>query len=80
MPLNYSQLSREELEALLTRVEEEIEEISFERRLTLGSSGVHLGALEVKRYEAEFAREMREAEDKKAKILEALREKKRLKP
>ncbi len=52
-----SELSREEIEGLIARAEEELEELGYERRMTLGGTGVHLAAKEADRLRAEFERD-----------------------
>lgn len=50
-------LSREEIEGLMVRAEEELKEVGHERSMTLGGTGVHLGAKEADRLRAEFERD-----------------------
>lgn len=50
-------LSREELEARLASLEEELEDVAMERSMTLGGTGVHIGAAEAERLRAEFERD-----------------------
>jgi hypothetical protein len=50
-------LSREEVEGLIAKAEEELEELGYERSMTLGGTGVHLGAKEAERLRAEFERD-----------------------
>ena len=52
-----SELSREEIEGLIAKAEEELEELGYERSMTLGGTGVHLGAKEAERLHAEFERD-----------------------
>lgn len=49
--------SREEIEGLIAKAEEELEELGYERSMTLGGTGVHLGAKEADRLRAEFERD-----------------------
>ncbi|MBI4744525.1 MAG: hypothetical protein HY776_06880 [Actinobacteria bacterium] len=69
---DYSQLSDSELRKLLAQIEEEKQEIELERRLTFGGS-VHIGAKEGERLRNTFERDLRRAEEKKAKAEEELR-------
>jgi|GEM_PF-2192852 len=50
-------LSRDEIERLLAKAEEELEDLGYERSMTLGGTGVHLGAKEADRLRAEFERD-----------------------
>jgi hypothetical protein len=50
-------LSREQIEAEIVKVEEELEDVAQERRLTLGGTGIHIGAKEVERLRHEFERD-----------------------
>ncbi len=51
------ELSREEIEAKIAEAEEELEDLAAERSLTLGGTGVHLGAKEAERLRNEFERD-----------------------
>jgi hypothetical protein len=52
-----SGLSREQIEDLIAKAEEELEELGYERSMTLGGTGVHLGGKEAERLRAEFERD-----------------------
>lgn len=52
-----SGLSNEEIEAKIAALEEELEDVAMERRMTLGGTGVHLGAAEAERLRGEFERD-----------------------
>lgn len=49
--------TRDELEAKIAELEEELEDLGMERRLTLGGTGVHIGAAEAERMRNEFERD-----------------------
>ena len=53
------QMSESEIQEELSSLEEELEELAHERRLTLGGTGVHLGGKEAERLRAEFERDER---------------------
>lgn len=53
----FADLSREELEAKIADFEEELEDIGMERSMTLGGTGVHIGAAEAERLRNEFERD-----------------------
>ena len=72
-PNNYTKLPKNELKTVLKNLEEELEEIEFERRMTLGQSGVHLGAMEVQRLIAEFDKDKKRIEEQKAQVEEVLK-------
>jgi hypothetical protein len=50
-------LSREELERRIADVEEELDDLAAERSLTLGGTGIHIGAKEAERMRNEFERD-----------------------
>lgn len=50
-------LSREAIEAKIADLEEELEDLALERSLTLGGTGVHIGAAEAERMRNEFERD-----------------------
>jgi membrane protein DedA with SNARE-associated domain/membrane-associated phospholipid phosphatase len=50
-------LSCEELESMIADVEEELEDLAHERSLTLGGTGVHIGAAEAERMRREFEKD-----------------------
>src|SRR5665648_40186 len=56
---NPQQMSQAEIQEELSSLEEELEELAHERQLTLGGTGVHIGAKEVERLRAEFERDER---------------------
>jgi len=53
----FADLSRDELEAKIAEFEEELEDIGMERSMTLGGTGVHIGAAEAERMRNEFERD-----------------------
>ncbi|MHB8869939.1 MAG: hypothetical protein ACYC6T_03430 [Thermoleophilia bacterium] len=53
----FAGLSKEELEEKIAEFEEELEDIGMERRMTLGGTGVHIGAAEAERMRNEFERD-----------------------
>lgn len=53
----FADLSKEELEAKIAEFEEELEDIGMERSMTLGGTGVHIGAAEAERMRNEFERD-----------------------
>lgn len=61
-------LSREEVEGLIAKAEEELEELGYERSMTLGGTGVHLGAKEADRLRAEFERDEKRVNGRLAKL------------
>lgn len=61
---DYSEKSIQELKVLLQNVEEELEEIDTERKLTLGGTGQHIGAAEVDRIRQQLDKERQKALDK----------------
>lgn len=50
-------LTREEIERRIAAVEEELEDVAMERSMTLGGTGVHIGAKEADRMRSEFDRD-----------------------
>lgn len=50
----YMQKSVEELETILKKLNEDLEEIEEERQFLLGQTGIHLPGATVKKYEAEM--------------------------
>lgn len=50
-------LNHEELERRIAAVEEELEDVAVERSMTLGGTGVHIGAKEAERMRNEFDRD-----------------------
>lgn len=63
-------LSRQELAAKIAGAEEELEDLAHERSMTLGGTGVHLGAKEAERLRHEFERDEARVQSR----LDALRE------
>jgi hypothetical protein len=51
------ELTQEELESMLVSLEEELEELGYERSMTLGGTGVHLSAGEAARLRGEFEKD-----------------------
>lgn len=49
----YMQKSVEELEGILKKLNEDLEEVEEEREFLLGQTGIHLPGATVKKYEAE---------------------------
>lgn len=49
--------SRAELEDRISALEEELEDLAHERSLTLGGTGIHIGAKEAERLRAEFEKD-----------------------
>ncbi|MCZ7663456.1 MAG: hypothetical protein M5U22_11270 [Thermoleophilia bacterium] len=52
-----TKLSREEIEARIAAVHEEMEDLGYERSMTLGGTGVHIGAVEAQRLRDEFEKD-----------------------
>ena len=52
-------MTREQLQAALTATQEELSDMEDERRFTLGQTGVHIGAAELRRINGHFERESR---------------------
>lgn len=72
---DYSEKSIQELKVLLQNVEEELEEIDVERKLTLGGTGQHIGAAEVDRIRQQLDKERQKALDKHELISSILKNK-----
>jgi hypothetical protein len=66
-------LTREELEALIAGVREELDDLAAERALTLGGTGVHIGAKEAERMRNEFERDEARLKDKLDRLEAALK-------
>ena len=65
-------LTREQLQTALTAAQEELSDMEDERRFTLGQTGVHIGAAELKRINGHFERESKRLNERMAAIREAL--------
>lgn len=59
-----SELSQGELRRLVEALEEELEDVQMERSMTLGGTGVHIGAKEAERMRNEFDRDEARIETK----------------
>jgi hypothetical protein len=70
---DFHSMTREELQAALTATQEELADMEDERRFTLGQTGVHIGAAELKRINGHFERESKRLNDRVAAIRDALR-------
>jgi hypothetical protein len=66
-------MTRERLEAALTAAQEELSDMEDERRFTLGQTGVHIGAAELKRINGHFERESKRLAERIAAIRDALK-------
>ena len=51
------EMSAEEIDREIERLEEDLEDLEAERSLTLGQTGVHIGAKEVERIRSEFEKD-----------------------
>lgn len=69
------ELSRDEIEAKIAMAEEELEDLAAERSLTLGGTGVHLGAKEAERLRHEFERDEARVESRLQELRTLLGEK-----
>ena len=65
-------MTREQLQAALTAAQEELSDMEDERRFTLGQTGVHIGAAELKRFNGHFERETKRLNERMAAIRDAL--------
>ena len=65
-------MTREQLQAALTATQEELSDMEDERRFTLGQTGVHIGAAELKRINGHFERETKRLNERMAAIRDAL--------
>jgi hypothetical protein len=65
-------MTRGQLQAALTAAQEELADMEDERRFTLGQTGVHIGAAELKRINGHFERETTRLNELTAAIREAL--------
>lgn len=72
---DYSVKSIEELKVLLQNIEEELDEIDIERKLTLGGTGQHIGAAEVERIRHQLDKDRQKALDRQNLISEILKNK-----
>jgi len=66
-------MTPEQLQAALTSAQEELSDMEDERRFTLGQTGVHIGAAELKRINGHFERENRRLTERIAAIHAALK-------
>ena len=69
---DFHSMTREQLQAALTATQEELSDMEDERRFTLGQTGVHIGAAELKRIKGHFERESKRLNERMAAIREAL--------
>ena len=65
-------MTREQLQAALTATQEELSDMEDERRFTLGQTGVHISAAELKRINGHFERETTRLNERMAAIRDAL--------
>ena len=65
-------MTREQLQAALTTTQEELSDMEDERRFTLGQTGVHIGAAELRRINGHFERESRRLNERMVAIRGAL--------
>jgi hypothetical protein len=65
-------MTHEQLQAVLTATQEELSDMEDERRFTLGQTGVHIGAAELKRINGHFERESKRLNERMAAIRDAL--------
>ena len=65
-------MTREQLQTALTAAQEELSDMEDERRFTLGQTGVHIGAAELKRINGHFERESKRLNERMAAIRDAL--------
>ncbi len=65
-------MNRQQLQAALAAAREELSDMEDERLFTLGQTGVHIGAAELKRINGHFERESRRLNDRLSAIREAL--------
>lgn len=61
-------LSAEEVRAKIAELEEELEDLAMERSMTLGGTGVHIGAGEAERLRHEFERDEARVEAKLSEL------------
>ena len=69
---DFHSMTREQLQATLTATQEELSDMEDERRFTLGQTGVHIGAAELKRINGHFERETKRLNERMAAIRDAL--------
>ena len=65
-------MTREQLQTALTAAQEELSDMEDERRFTLGQTGVHIGASELRRINGHFERETQRLNERMAAIRDAL--------
>ena len=66
-------MTRGQLQAALTAAQEQLSDMEDERRFTLGQTGVHIGAAELKRINGHFERENTRLTERIAAIRDALK-------
>ena len=66
------ELNQGELESMLASLEEELEELGYERTMTLGGTGVHLSAVEASRLRNEFEKDEARIEARMVEVRRAL--------
>jgi hypothetical protein len=64
-------MTREQLQVALMAAQEELSDMEDERRFTLGQTGVHIGAAELKRINGYFERETKRLNERMAAIRDA---------
>jgi hypothetical protein len=65
-------MTRGQLQGALVAAQEELSDMEDERRFTLGQTGVHIGAAELKRINGHFERETKRLNERLAAIRDAL--------
>lgn len=65
-------MTREQRQTALAAAQQELSDVADERRFTLGQTGVHVGAAELKRINGHFERESKRLNERTAAICEAL--------
>lgn len=68
----YNLLNSTELNNILTDIDEEIDDLEIERRLTLGGTGSHIGAGEVEALRSRLDKEKEKLLLKRQSILEVI--------
>ena len=69
---DFHSMTREQLQVALMAAQEELSDMEDERRFTLGQTGVHIGAAELKRINGHFERETKRLNERMAVIRDAL--------
>ena len=67
-----NRMTPEQLQAAWAAAQEELADMEDERRFTLGQTGVHIGAAELKRINGHFERESKRLNERLAAIRDAL--------